>query len=75
MDGYSGSPPDTGVAIQLQPLINPLWKESLRQKGIETKTLEQILTIIEEESAVSLASPLLCVHYHFLLLECMVELY
>ena len=51
LDGYSGYPPETGVAIQLQPLINPLWKESLRQKGIETKTLPQILTMIEEESA------------------------
>ena len=39
------------MEIQLQPLINPLWKESLRQKGIETKNLEQILTMIEEESA------------------------
>ena len=32
LDGYGGIPPEIGVATQLQPLIDPLWMESLIHK-------------------------------------------
>ena len=34
LDGYAGNPPENAVWIKLQPLMNPLWMESIIHRGI-----------------------------------------
>ena len=51
MDGYAGKPPPKTVWIQLQPLVNPIWFESMIHKGIKEKSLDEITAIILEESS------------------------
>ena len=52
LDGYGGNPPENAVWIQLQPLMNPLWMESMIQKDdIKKKNLEGIVNLILKESS------------------------
>ena len=51
LDGYAGNPPENAVWIQLQPLMNPFWMESMIHRGIKEKNLEEIMGLILEESS------------------------
>ena len=51
LDGYAGNPPEKTVWIQLQPLMNPIWMESMIHRGIKEKNLEEIMGLILEESS------------------------
>ena len=51
MDEYAGKPQRNTVWIQLQPLVNPIWFESMIHRGIKEKNLEEIMELILEESS------------------------
>ena len=51
LDGFQGEPMIKSIPIQLQPLVEATWWQSLVQRGIQdNKTLEQVTDIIAEES-------------------------
>ena len=51
LDVYAGNPLVNAVWIQLQPLMNPLWMESMIHRAIKEKNLEKIMGLILEESS------------------------
>lgn len=51
MDGFQGDPMIPAIPIQLQPLVEATWWQSLIQRGInDNKTLDQVIRIVVEES-------------------------
>ena len=49
-DGYRGKIPENTVWMQLQPLINRVWFESLMHQNVKEKNLQVIDLILEESS-------------------------
>ena len=50
-DGYRGKIPENTVWMQLQPLMNRVWFESLMHKNVKQKNLQQVIELILEESS------------------------
>ena len=50
-DGYRGRIPENTVWMQLQPLINRVWFESLLHHHIKEKNLKEVIELILAESA------------------------
>ena len=50
-DGYRGKIPENTVWMQLQPLINRVWFESLIHQNIKEKDLQGVIDLILEESS------------------------
>ena len=50
LDGFRGKVPTDAVWMQLQPLLNRIWFEALLKKGLKTKDLEEVVSLILEES-------------------------
>ena len=50
-DSYRGRIPENTVWMQLQPLINRVWFESLLHQNIKEKNLQEVIDLILEESS------------------------
>ena len=50
-DGYRGKIPENTVWMQLQPLINRVWFESLMHQNVKEKNLQEVIDLILEESS------------------------